>query len=86
MELTQDHGAENPDEVVRMKAAHPGEEDTVLIRGRVLGGLMPTRSMGDARYKVRAFNCIFMQQLHATAWQAIVLRFLTSLFSSMLNL
>lgn len=30
---------------------HPGEESTVVSRGRVLGGLMPSRAFGDARYK-----------------------------------
>lgn len=35
----------------RMRAEHPGEEDTVIMRGRVLGGLQPTRAMGDSLYK-----------------------------------
>jgi len=35
-----------------MRKEHPAEEkDTVVFRGRVLGGLEPTRAMGDARYK-----------------------------------
>ncbi|KNE69110.1 hypothetical protein AMAG_13971 [Allomyces macrogynus ATCC 38327] len=50
-ELTHDHDAENPSEVQRMKSEHPGEENSVIMRGRVLGGLQPFRSMGDARYK-----------------------------------
>lgn len=29
----------------------PNEVDTVITRGRVLGGLEPTRAFGDARYK-----------------------------------
>ncbi|ORZ34255.1 phosphatase 2C-like domain-containing protein [Catenaria anguillulae PL171] len=49
--LTRDHDADNPAEVARMRAEHPGEEATVVMRKRVLGGLQPFRSMGDARYK-----------------------------------
>lgn len=31
----------------RMKKEHPGEEDTVISRGRVMGSLQPTRSFGE---------------------------------------
>ncbi|KAF9374435.1 hypothetical protein CPB97_012105 [Podila verticillata] len=41
----------NPWEVKRLQQEHPGEETTVVKRGRVLGGLEPTRSFGDSRYK-----------------------------------
>ena len=35
-----------------MQSEHPPEEaDDVIRRGRVLGGLEPTRAFGDARYK-----------------------------------
>lgn len=35
-----------------MKSEHPASEsDQVISRGRVLGGLQPTRAFGDARYK-----------------------------------
>lgn len=34
-----------------MRKEHPGEEDTVIMRGRVQGGLQPTRAFGDASYK-----------------------------------
>ena len=35
-----------------MRAEHPAQEsETVIMRGRVLGGLEPTRAFGDARYK-----------------------------------
>ena len=35
-----------------MQSEHPADEaDTVIQRGRVLGGLEPTRAFGDARYK-----------------------------------
>jgi pyruvate dehydrogenase phosphatase len=56
LDLTVDHGVENAREVERMMAAHPNEEDTLLVRGRVLGGLQPTRAFGDARYKYLFFE------------------------------
>ena len=35
-----------------MQSEHPPEEnESVIQRGRVLGGLEPTRAFGDARYK-----------------------------------
>jgi pyruvate dehydrogenase phosphatase len=35
-----------------MQSEHPPEEsEAVIQRGRVLGGLEPTRAFGDARYK-----------------------------------
>lgn len=35
-----------------MQSEHPPDEaNTVIMRGRVLGGLEPTRAFGDARYK-----------------------------------
>lgn len=38
--------------IPRMRAEHPASEaDHVVMRGRVLGGLEPTRAFGDARYK-----------------------------------
>ncbi|KAL7420258.1 hypothetical protein Q5752_005227 [Cryptotrichosporon argae] len=49
--LTADQMGENPGEVERMKREHPGEEDTVIVNGRVQGGLQPTRAFGDAIYK-----------------------------------
>ncbi|OZJ04499.1 hypothetical protein BZG36_02257 [Bifiguratus adelaidae] len=49
--LTEDQTGRNKTEVTRMQKEHPGEEDTVIQRGRVLGGLEPTRAFGDARYK-----------------------------------
>ncbi|KAF9977258.1 hypothetical protein BGZ73_006519 [Actinomortierella ambigua] len=49
--MSYDQTGRTKSEVVRMREEHPGEEDTVIMRGRVLGGLEPTRSFGDARYK-----------------------------------
>lgn len=35
-----------------MQAEHPKDEaSTVIMRGRVLGGLEPSRAFGDGRYK-----------------------------------
>lgn len=50
--LSKDQTGRNMDEVKRMRAEHPASEaDSVIMRGRVLGGLEPTRAFGDARYK-----------------------------------
>ncbi|KAI0131556.1 protein serine/threonine phosphatase 2C [Daldinia grandis] len=48
--LSEDQTGSNPNEVARMRKAHPGE-DRVVYNGRVLGGLEPTRAFGDASYK-----------------------------------
>lgn len=44
--LSQDQTPRNPEELRRMMQEHPGEEYTVVVNGRVLGGLMPTRAFG----------------------------------------
>ena len=50
--LSKDQTGRNVDEAKRMRAEHPpSESDHVIMRGRVLGGLEPTRAFGDARYK-----------------------------------
>ncbi|KAA1073120.1 hypothetical protein PGTUg99_028688 [Puccinia graminis f. sp. tritici] len=50
--LSEDQEGMNPREVERMRSEHPPEErENVIRRGRVLGGLQPTRAFGDARYK-----------------------------------
>ncbi|CCM00659.1 uncharacterized protein FIBRA_02697 [Fibroporia radiculosa] len=50
--LSEDQTGRNPAEVKRIQSEHPPDEaDTVVMRGRVLGGLEPTRAFGDARYK-----------------------------------
>ena len=35
----------------RLQAEHPRETETVVQRGRILGGLEPSMAFGDARYK-----------------------------------
>ncbi|KAJ2523447.1 hypothetical protein H4217_000085 [Coemansia sp. RSA 1939] len=49
--LSEDQTGSSATELARMKREHPGEEHTVVSRGRVLGGLMPSRAFGDCRYK-----------------------------------
>jgi len=50
--LSEDQTGRNPSELKRMQSEHPADEaNTVIMRGRVLGGLEPTRAFGDARYK-----------------------------------
>lgn len=49
--LSTDQTGSNEEEVARIRSEHPGEEDSVIRRGRVLGSLEPTRAFGDARYK-----------------------------------
>ncbi|KAI9199712.1 phosphatase 2C-like domain-containing protein [Polychytrium aggregatum] len=58
-DLTDDHQPGNPSELARMRAEHPGEHETVAsyhpseVNGplRVLGGMMPSRTLGDMKYK-----------------------------------
>ncbi|KAG5455441.1 MAG: phosphatase 2C-like domain-containing protein [Olpidium bornovanus] len=51
VQLSWDHTGRDHREIARIRAEHPGEEETAVYRGRVLGNLEPTRSFGDARYK-----------------------------------
>ncbi|KAI9352496.1 phosphatase 2C-like domain-containing protein [Zopfochytrium polystomum] len=51
IELSADQTGKNPDEYRRLLEEHPGEQETVIARGRVLGRLMPTRAFGDSKYK-----------------------------------
>ncbi|KAF9077003.1 phophatase 2C family protein [Rhodocollybia butyracea] len=50
--LSEDQTGRNPKEAERLRSEHPGSEaDTVVMNGRILGGLEPSRAFGDARYK-----------------------------------
>lgn len=49
--LSVDQNAENPDEVKRLQALHPGEGRGLIYGGRVLGNLMPFRTFGDVDFK-----------------------------------
>jgi len=44
--LSVDQTLRNELEVKRMEKEHPNESETMFIRNRVLGGLMPTRTFG----------------------------------------
>lgn len=48
--LSIDQAGTNPDEAARLNAEHPGEEDTLVKNGRVLG-IMVSRAFGDCRWK-----------------------------------
>ena len=48
--LSEDQTGGTPSEMTRLRAEHPGE-DNVVHRGRILGGLEPSRAFGDAGYK-----------------------------------
>ena len=48
--LSEDQTGGTPSEMARLRQEHPGEEH-VVYRGRILGGLEPSRAFGDASYK-----------------------------------
>ena len=48
--LSEDQTGGTPSEIARLRTEHPGEKDVVL-NGRILGGLEPSRAFGDASYK-----------------------------------
>ncbi|XP_052817345.1 pyruvate dehydrogenase [acetyl-transferring]-phosphatase 1, mitochondrial-like [Mya arenaria] len=49
--LSNEHDANNDDELDRIYGRHPGEKQTVIKNSRLLGDLAPLRAFGDARYK-----------------------------------
>jgi pyruvate dehydrogenase phosphatase len=50
--LTEDQTGRNANEAERIRSEHPASEaENVILRGRILGGLEPSRAFGDARYK-----------------------------------
>lgn len=48
--LSEDQTGGTPSEMARLRAEHPGEE-AVVYKGRIMGGLEPSRAFGDASYK-----------------------------------
>ncbi len=48
--LSVDQTGDNPDEVARIRAAHPGEEKAVH-KGRMVGLIQPSRAFVDGNYK-----------------------------------
>ncbi|XP_060926370.1 pyruvate dehydrogenase [acetyl-transferring]-phosphatase 1, mitochondrial-like [Limanda limanda] len=52
LSLTNDHNAQNPDELQRVLGEHPpSERRTVVRHERLLGLLLPFRAFGDVRFK-----------------------------------
>lgn len=50
--LTNDHNAQNPDELQRILGEHPSSEGKTVVRhDRLLGLLLPFRAFGDVRFK-----------------------------------
>uniref|UniRef100_A0A3P9C2E2 Si:ch211-15p9.2 n=1 Tax=Maylandia zebra TaxID=106582 RepID=A0A3P9C2E2_9CICH len=49
--LTNDHNAQNPEELQRILGEHPAEQRTVIRHDRLLGLLLPFRAFGDVRFK-----------------------------------
>ncbi|CAL8290841.1 unnamed protein product [Merluccius merluccius] len=50
--LSNDHNAQNDDEVARIRGEHPpSEKKTVIRQDRLLGLLMPFRAFGDVKFK-----------------------------------
>merc|ERR550519_2988015 len=45
------HNSDNKNEMARVFAEHPGEEQTVVKNERLLGQLIPLRAFGDVRFK-----------------------------------
>ncbi|KAM8914489.1 pyruvate dehydrogenase [acetyl-transferring]-phosphatase 1, mitochondrial-like [Spinachia spinachia] len=52
LSLTNDHNAQNPDELQRILGEHPASERRTVVRhDRLLGLLLPFRAFGDVRFK-----------------------------------
>ncbi|XP_015258776.1 PREDICTED: pyruvate dehydrogenase [acetyl-transferring]-phosphatase 1, mitochondrial-like [Cyprinodon variegatus] len=52
LSLTNDHNAQNPEELQRIYGEHPASERRTLVRhDRLLGLLLPFRAFGDVRFK-----------------------------------
>lgn len=50
--LTNDHNAQNPEELQRILGEHPASEQRTVVRHeRLLGQLLPFRAFGDVRFK-----------------------------------
>lgn len=54
LSLTNDHNANNPDELQRVLGEHPASESRTVVRhDRLLGLLMPFRAFGNIQFKWR---------------------------------
>ncbi|XP_068450632.1 pyruvate dehydrogenase [acetyl-transferring]-phosphatase 1, mitochondrial-like [Clinocottus analis] len=62
--LTNDHNAQNPDELQRILGEHPpSERRTVVRHDRLLGLLLPFRAFGDVRFK---WGAEMLSRVHET--------------------
>ncbi|XP_058487052.1 pyruvate dehydrogenase [acetyl-transferring]-phosphatase 1, mitochondrial-like isoform X1 [Solea solea] len=62
--LTNDHNAQNPDELQRILGEHPPSERRTVVRyDRLLGVLLPFRAFGDIRFK---WSTEMLNQVHET--------------------
>ncbi|KAL0578508.1 hypothetical protein V5O48_003501 [Marasmius crinis-equi] len=75
-QLTNDQNPHNSEEVRRLRAEHPDEEETVIMQNRVLGRVGTTRSFGDIYYKEKdkwfALNVMAHSKLtpkHGLSWK-----------------
>ncbi|KAJ4485296.1 protein serine threonine phosphatase 2C [Lentinula aciculospora] len=50
--LSANHNASEPSEVARLKTEHPGEEEDVVVKNRVLSLIAVTRAIGDHQFKL----------------------------------
>ncbi|KAJ3886245.1 protein serine threonine phosphatase 2C [Lentinula edodes] len=50
--LSTNHNASEPSEVARLKLDHPGEDESVVAKNRVLGLIAVTRAIGDHQFKL----------------------------------
>ncbi len=62
VDLSRDHGTDNPEERKRLINAHPTEPDVIMYE-RVKGMLQPTRGIGDGLYKDNSFNEILVTKM-----------------------
>ncbi|KAF9071699.1 phosphatase 2C-like domain-containing protein [Rhodocollybia butyracea] len=53
-QLGKNHNASEPSELARLKLEHPGEEEFVVEKNRVLGLIAVTRAIGDHQFKLPA--------------------------------
>eukprot|EP00834_Sanchytrium_tribonematis_P008157 NODE_879_length_3345_cov_0.345040.p1 type:complete len:465 gc:universal NODE_879_length_3345_cov_0.345040:2008-614(-) len=75
-EMSHDQTPDAPHELNRLQKEHPNEPN-VASRGRVLGGLMPSRSFGDNNYK---YNKTFLTKIidffHLKKDRSVMYRFI----------
>ncbi|KAK6982712.1 pyruvate dehydrogenase [acetyl-transferring]-phosphatase 1 mitochondrial [Biomphalaria glabrata] len=68
-QITEQHDAQNAEEVKRLCSKHPNERNNILKDGRLFGELMPLRAFGDIRYKwskndLRSLSQIVGKNIH----------------------